>query len=337
MVLALNPKYLAIGTHQERIANWVQDNGLPEPVPDLQAMYKNQFVSGSVTSLRFQVAALAYRLINESSNDGLLLKRALTEPELRGDSIPLPNQLEVEQRTQTICAAIVEIATDKILSIILSSNGTVRGYVLYIVFQDGLRSQEIADTLRDIRAVLHIFDDPWFNEHFQLGIPTICSRAMFIARLHNEHSVIHFFHKFRNVLYGPDLYAAEVSKSNKGKLPEPMSLQYEGWQREQLLYSLQLHQIYLRNLKSALLDYITFYLPRLILQRRKYSVPATAEEAVAGYARLTDVEQCELPRQMLEDYRGRDLDQLLRTMEIGIFNEVWPLLQQGLYSRNAGS
>jgi len=337
VVLALNPKYLAIGTHQERIARWVQDNGLPEPVADLQSMYKNQFVSGSVTSLRFQVAALAYRLINQTLVDSPLQRCALSVPELQGDSVPLPNHLEVEQRTQTMCDAIVEIVADKLLSIILSSNGTMRGYVFYIVFKDGLGSQEIADTLRDIRAILHVFDDPWFNEHFQLGIPTICSRAIFITRLRNERSVIHYFHKFRKVLYGPDLYAEEISKLNNGKLPEPMSSQYVDRQREQLLYSLQLHQIYLRNLKSALLDYITFYLPRLMLQRRMYSVPATAEEAVAGYARLSDIEDRDLPRRMLEDYRGRDLDHLLRTMELGTFNKVWPLLQQGLYSRSTGT
>jgi hypothetical protein len=187
--------------------------------------------------------------------------------------------------------------------------------------RDGLTSAEIADALRDIRAVHRVFDDPWFNEHFPAGIPIVCSRTMFRARLATGRSSLHYFHFLRRVLYGTDLYA-EVLKSQ----PEASDTHEDDWRRERLIYSLSLHQIYLARLKAALHDYVTFYYPRLALQNETDAAPATSEQAATEYsARHGDA-----PGQMLEQFEGRDLDFLLRKMPIGAFDQAWPMLSKGL-------
>jgi len=100
----------------------------------------------------------------------------------------------------------------------------------------------------------------------------------------------------------------------------------DDWRRERLIYSLSLHQIYLARLKSALHDYVTFYYPRMALQQETDSAPATAEQAVAEYAVRHDDE----PMRMLNEYRGKDLDVLLRAVPIDAFNHAWPMLSKGL-------
>jgi hypothetical protein len=173
-----------------------------------------------------------------------------------------------------------------------------------------------------------VFDDPWFNEHFPAGIPTVCSRSMFLARLQTGRSSLHYFDRFRRVLHGRDLYAEAVEAPGV----DHVDVREHDWQREHLLYSLHLHQVYLAWLKPALHDYVTFYLPRLMLQRRAGTAPATAEEAVEAFACLSEGRDGEIPRQMLDAYRGKDLDALLKTMTRETFASVWPLLQQGLQS-----
>jgi hypothetical protein len=193
------------------------------------------------------------------------------------------------------------------------------------VLRDGLTHHRIASALRDIRAVHRVFDDPWFNEHFPAGVPIVCSRNMFFARLQTGRSSLHYFHFFRRVLHGTDLYA-DARESFDGAAPSDTHRQ--DWDRERLIYSLNLHQIYLARLKPALHDYVTFYYPRLSLQRDTDSAPATAEEAVVEFAvRHADAEG-NAPATMLAEYKGKDLDLLLRTMPLDAFAHAWPMLSR---------
>jgi hypothetical protein len=144
---------------------------------------------------------------------------------------------------------------------------------------------------------------------------------MFRARLQTGRSSLHYFHFLRRILYGADLYA-EFVEAQSGA-PDTHD---DDWRRERLIYSLSLHQIYLARLKAALYDYVTFYYPRLTLQRETDSAPATSEQAAIEYsARHGDT-----PRQMLEEFKGKDLDFLLRKMPIAAFDRAWPMLSRGL-------
>jgi hypothetical protein len=197
--------------------------------------------------------------------------------------------------------SLLEMIADEIESIVVSSTGTVRGYALYIVLRDGLTPERIASALRDIRAVHRVFDDPWFNEHFPAGVPIVCSRNMFLARLQTGRSSLHYFHFFRRVLHGSDLYADARERADRD---EPSDTHQHDWERERLIYSLNLHQVYLARLKPALHDFVTFYYPRLALQRDTDSAPATAEEAVVEVAARHAGPEGQAPAAMLSEYHG---------------------------------
>jgi hypothetical protein len=328
-VLALDSKYLAASSHRKRVALWIEDYGTPYPVSELQEMYSKQFTSGPVTVLRFAAASLAYRLLSESLSRNPLLARPLHRPADNGLAIPIANESEVLERMTAMCASIREMIEEKLECVMLGSTGTVRGYSIYIVLRDGLSDVETEGALRDMRAIHRVFDDPWFNEHFPAGVPTVCSRAMFLARLQSGRSSLHYFEKFRRVLFGSDLY--EQALSADAEIVTRPNESNEDGARESLLYSLHLHQVYLARLKPALHDYVTFYYPRMMLQRVQGPVPATAEEAVVALAGLSHGVDS-LPGRMLDAYRGKDLDALLKTMDWAAFIEAWPMLRKGLSS-----
>ncbi len=317
-VLATDPKYLAIAGHRQRVRAWIADHGSLPAVTGIQNMYQTRFTAGAVTTLRFDVTALAWSILNRELAKIPLVSHTLPVPSTTGAPIAISNAEEVQERMCAYRDSLLEMIESSVESIMLSSIGTVRGYALYIVLRDGLSSAELAQVLRDIRAVHRVFDDPWFNEHFPAGIPIICSRTMFRARLHTARSSLHYFHFMRRVLHGTDLYA-EASTDNT-------DTHVDDWRRERLTYSLSIHQIYLARLKAALHDYVSFYYPRMALQQETDSAPATAEQAVKEYASRFD----DVPLRMLEEYRGKDLDILLRTMPLDTFTRAWPMLSKGL-------
>jgi hypothetical protein len=320
-VIAMHPKYMAIRGHRARTRAWIEDHPAAPAVEAIQKMYNNRFTSGPVTTLRFDVTALAWQLLDDLLKRMPLANRPMAAPATVGEVQSLANMQEVDDRMSAYRDSILEMIGPQVESIIVSSTGTTRGYALYIVLRDGLASPEIADAIRDIRAVHRVFDDPWFNEHFPAGIPIVCSRTMFRARLQTGRSSLHYFHFLRRILYGADLYAEFVEAQSDA--PDTHD---DDWRRERLIYSLSLHQIYLARLKAALHDYVTFYYPRLTLQQETDSAPATSEQAAIEYsARHSDA-----PRQMLEEFKGKDLDFLLRKMPIAAFDRAWPMLSRGL-------
>ena len=320
-VIAMHPKYMAIRGHRARTRAWIGDHPSEPAVVAIQNMYDDRFTSGAVTTLRFDVTALAWQLLDERLRDTPLVTGPMPSPVTVGEVRPLPNVQEVDDRMNAYRDSILEMIGLQVESIIVSSTGTTRGYALYIVLRDGLTAMEISDALRDIRAVHRVFDDPWFNEHFPAGIPIVCSRTMFRARLATGRSSLHYFHFLRRVLYGSDLYAEIVASQS-----DASDTHEDDWRRERLIYSLSLHQIYLARLKAALHDYVTFYYPRLALQNDTDAAPATSEQAATEYsARHGDA-----PHQMLDEFKGRDLDFLLRKMPIAAFDRAWPTLSKGL-------
>jgi hypothetical protein len=172
-----------------------------------------------------------------------------------------------------------------------------------------------------------VFDDPWFNEHFPGGLPTVFSRSMFVARLRVGRSSLQYLHKFRRVLYGSDLYGDAVA-AGAGTGAE--AAREDDLLRERLVYSLHLNQVYLRRLKPALFDFVTLYFPRMALQQATGCAPATAEEAVFHHARCQPGPEGEFPRRFLKAHGGKDLDAIHRTMSGDAFAEAWPLLRQPL-------
>ena len=332
-VLALDPSYLALPTHRDRVTAWMTQNGTPAAVKALQSMYDARFMSGPVTAARFETAALAYRLLDESFALNPILARPLYRPRQDGSPIPIGNHEILEERARALCASLLEITGDSIESVIVGSTGSSRGYALHVVLRDGLSHDQLVNTLRDIRAVFRVFDDPWFNEHVPAGIPTISSRSMFLARLQTGRSSLQYLDRFRLVLHGRDLYTEAVESNGI----QPDAEKTHDWDRENLLYSLNLHQVYLGRLKPALHDFVTFYLPRLILQKEKGLAPATAEEAVLEYQRNESGDTRSMPREMLEKYRGEDLDGLIKKMAQPAFRESWPLLRKGLYHGQGGA
>lgn len=332
VVLALEAPEAGPPALADRVDGWIRRHGRPEPVAALQAMAARLFRSGPVTTVRFSASALAFRLLDDALAANPLLTRTLRRPAPTGERVPIANLAEVEERTRTFTASVVEMLGETLESVILGSTGTVRGYGLYLVLRDGLSADAVATALRDLRAIHRVFDDPWFNEHLPAGVPIVCSRRTFQARLQTGRSSLQYFESFRRVLHGVDLYAACTVPREGGGEPDAAeaTARDTDWAREHLLYSLYLHQIYLARLKPALHDYVTFYLPRLMLQRRTGACPATAEEAVAAYVRIADPTLAGVPAEMFDAYRGKDLDGLLQAMTPDTFERVWPLLRQGM-------
>ncbi len=331
-VLALDPRYRAERSLQRRIAAWLRDQNQPPVASAVQEMHQRRFTRGPVTRLRFEAAASAYLELDHALRCNPLLRRPLPRPQANLASVPIENQQEVEERARAITASLREVIGEAIECVMLGSNGSARGYSLYVVLRDGLDAGALASVLRDMRAICRVYDDLWLNEHVPGGIPTVCSRAMFVARLQTGRSGLQFLEQYRVVLLGMDLYAAVTTPSNEGEDDAASPSRTLDQAREQLTYSLHVHQVCLARSKPALYELITFYLPRLMLQRRVGITPATVTEAVQAYARLSDVVQPDLPLRMHARYGGRDLDFLVQNLEWSVFDEAWPLLSQGLLS-----
>jgi hypothetical protein len=338
-VLALDPRYRSERALQRRIADWLRDQRQPAVAAAVQNLHQQSFASGPVTRLRFDAAAFAYLELDRALQGNPLLRRTLPRPRVGLMPVPIENQQEVEERARSITASLREVIGEHIESVMLGSNGSARGYSLYVVLRDGLDAGGLATVLRDMRAICRVYDDLWLNEHVPGGIPTVCSRAMFVARLQTGRSGLQFLEQYRVVLLGTDLFSEVTTPVDDGEAGAASSSDTPDYTldhgRERLAYSLHVHQVCLARSRPALYELITFYLPRLMLQQHAGITPATVTEAVQGYVGLSGVVQPGLPLQMHARYGGRDLDFLVQNFEWGVFNDAWPLLSQGLLGQGS--
>ena len=325
-VVMLDPKYQAIRKQRDRLTAWIEDHGASGPVIDLVEMHKARFYSGTVSTLRCSAAALALSFLDEAWRERSSgPSRALFPPqEFPGPDLPNANIAEAKERALAFSDSLVKLQGEAIESIMLSSTGSIRGYALFVIIKDDLSPGQVEQFLVDTRAILRVYDDPWFNEHFPEGIPFICSRSTFLGRLQVTSSVLNYFHAHRCVLYGSDLYTRFLETRSGGTV---QCSREEELRRERLMLSLYLHQVYLDRLKPALYDLATCYLPRLTLQHRRGMSPATAEEAIFHYARLESGEKGDIPQSVMEKYGGMDVDALNHSMSDSAFEELWPFLR----------
>jgi hypothetical protein len=327
-LLAQDRRYLAIPEQRRRVDAWIDEHGAPAPANELRAMHRERFGRGPVTRMRHAASALAYRTINETP----ALLRCASLP-LRPPSLldapprPIANQREVESRVATMTRSIVGLLGDGLECVLLGSTGSVRGYAYYVVLRDDLSDAAVAKASLDLRAAFRVFDDPWFNEHFPGGLPTIYSRSMFLARLRLTRTSLHYLHRFRRVLHGSDLYAQALASN---AADDTGALSADDLLRDRLSYSIHVNQIYLQRLKPALHDFVTLYAPRIALLQATGRGPATAEEASEHYARLHGAPAAALPGRFLRDLGGKDVDGLHRTLGEADFAEAWPLLRASL-------
>lgn len=335
-LLSLDQAYLAIPSQARRIDAWMRDHASPAPVDDLQAMHRERFQRGPVSRLRFDASALAYREINRSLATMPCIRSALRASGVTGaPDFPIANHQEVLERARRITAGIVQRLASAVESIVLSSTGSVRGCALYVVLRDDLAEQDVVRALRDLRAIHRVFDDPWFNEHFPDGLPTVLSRSMFVALLHTSRSSLQYLHKHRRVLHGSDLYAQVLSADPADPAGRDGVARDEDLARKRLVYSLHLNQAYLRRHKPALYDFVTLYFPRLALELETGRAPATAEEAVFHYAERHPGPGGAFVRDFMERHRGKDVDALVKTMSDDAFVEAWPWLRRPVVGADA--
>jgi hypothetical protein len=323
-VLPLDQKYLTIQKQRERLTAWINDHGEFNPVKDLLKMYETRFFTGNVSTLRLSVAALALKSLNEVLKKRLRFLRALFPPKrFSGPYLPLANNIEAESRAVAISSNLIKMQEEAIESIMLSSTGSIRGYALFVILKDEVPHDQFEQFLVDLRSIYRVFDDPWFNEHFPAGIPFVCSKRTFLGHLLTANSVMSYFHAHRRILFGRDLYShiPEMEPNADGS-----HLTEEDLKRERLMLSLHLHQIYLNKLKPALYDLVTCYLPRLVLKYETGCTPQTAEEAVYHYTK-TRRSKGNIPKGFMDQYAGKNVDTLKRTMSDDVFDEVWSFIQ----------
>lgn len=332
-LLSLDPAYLAMPTQDRRIDAWMRHHGAPAPVGDLQAMQRERFQRGPVSRLRFCAGALAFREINRALAAMPRARPALRAPEgSREPDVPIANLREVQERAQALTDSIVQRLAGIVESIVLSSTGSVRGCALYVVLRDELAEPEVARALVDLRAIHRVFDDPWFNEHFPDGLPTVLSRSMFAALLRTSRSSLQYLDRHRRVLHGSDLYAQLLEED---RVRPDDDARDDDLARRRLVYSLHLNQAYLRRHKPALYDFVTLYFPRLALQLETGDAPATAEEAVARYAARHPGRDGAFVQGFMEQHGGKDVDALVKTMSDDAFVEAWPWLRRPIVDAEA--
>jgi len=327
-LLPMDRRFLAIPEQRRRIDAWAREHGTPAPTAELRAMHGDRFGRGPVTRLRYTAAAVAFRMINEAPAVRRCASLPLLAPAMfDAPGIPITNLREVETRVATMTSSIAGLLGSSLECIVLGSSGSVRGHAYHVVLRDSLPDGKVEMALRDLRAAFRVFDDPWFNEHFPGGIPTVSSRSMFLARLRLTRTSLHYLHRFRRVLHGSDLYAEALASTPADGPVEPRK---DELLRDRLSYSIHVNQIYLRRLKPALYDFVTLHAPRMALLEATGRAPATAEEAVEHYGRLHDAPAGEVPRRFLRDHAGKNMDALAKALGERDFAEAWPLLRASL-------
>ena len=86
-----------------------------------------------------------------------------------------------------------------------------------------------------------------------------------------------------------------------------------------------LRQVYLRRSKPGLYDAATLHLPRFGAVCQSGEVPATAEEAVSCFGRLST--NGNYPREFMDRFEDDDVDTLQSSIEDGEFERAWSFVE----------
>ncbi|HSE83414.1 MAG TPA: hypothetical protein VLB01_02560 [Thermodesulfobacteriota bacterium] len=333
-VLPLDGRYLSIGNQLQRLLRWFEDNGNGNVsvVQELINMRKSRFHCGTISTLKFSLGALGYKVIDNALGNCKYsythLSKSIPSDE---KTIHLSNLPEVEEQIRGLASGIIELLKEKLESLMLTSNGSPFGYKLLVILKDGLSFEKVEEVLRTLHVVFRVHDNSWFNEHFPAKVPVVFSKNMFQAHLLLWPFDRNYVHSHRRVLYGRDLYEEfmqnQLVTDNKGDFEEDIL-------REKINFSRYLHQVYLERLKPALYDAVTLTFPRLYVLHKLGWAPSTAEEAIFYYEKIKDTEAVNFPEIFFKKYGNKNIDTIARTMSDDEFEEVWEFLTDGFINKS---
>ena len=328
-VLALERQYLTMGNQLHRLTQWIADHAKENlAIQELLQMRKYQFHRGVISSLKLPVSTHAYHAIHTALENFRYSPTPLSNGIPEGEkTFPLFNLGEVEQRITGLASSIVDMLKAYLSSLMLVSNGSPVGYLLFVILKEDLTVEDVEEVLRTLHVIFRIYDDPWFNEHFPAKVPIVYSEKMFLAHLQVWPFDKNYMHVHRRILYGKDIYQELLGDHT---LLTAENNLMEEILRENITVSRSLHQIYVEQLKPALYDAVTLHFPRLYVVQKMGWAPTTVEEAVWYYGKIKDSTAVNFPKVFLERYGRQRMHALDHAIPEGAFEEVWAFLGSGL-------
>lgn len=316
-LFTLDPSLLRIPSQRNRLEKWIAQHPADEEPKIFDEMYRRRFFDTEISTQRFSTAAYVYDYLDSYFRDTPLVYSisALPKPNaaLKAES---SNHHDIVATIRPLVNTTVELIGDKIEAITLSSNGSVRGYLLFVILKEGLSQEQIRCIFQELRVAFLIHDDPWFNEHFLVDVPIVCSKATFAHQIKVVPQFGWYIEHFPCVLYG---HLPVVLESEKVELLYDAN---EELLREKLAVCRFTHQTYLEKLIPALYDLLTLYFPRLRLQIAGGWSPVTIEQAVAGAMDELAPDAADLSKRLLESYRDHDLYTLNCGLDEAVFWEA---------------
>ncbi len=325
-VFSTNKKYLLIRRQYSRLSQWAEENSdINGVIRELLKIRRSKFQEGNISTYRFRIGAYAYLIIDKYlENLDLSNNLDLTCTPPSEMNIPIYNLDEVEQKIKKFCSSIIGMLGNNIESIILSSNGSPMGYMLFVILKDGLNQNEVEEVFKTLHVIFRIYDDPWFNEHFPAKAPIVYSKNMFAAHMqswpfHRNNSL-----KYRFVIFGKDLL---VSLPGKSKYSDDTI--EEDILREKINLTRSFHQIVLEKNKAALYDFITLQYPRLNIIEKINIVPGTVDEALYYYE-MNNGHERNHPKTFFEKYGRKSVHDLAYALSETEFEEGIEFLKNKL-------
>ncbi len=323
-VLPLERKYLAIQLQAERLRQWGIDSGQREIVERLLSLKKARFHTGEVSRLSFDAAAHAYRALDEAAK---LPQQFGTSSRLaQGPLRPIFNSKEIEARARRFTNELTRQFSDRFFGGYIVGNGSPRGYVLQLVLREGLSHHEIVETMRHTHEIFRLFDDPWYNEHFPVGVPFIMSQAMWKRALELWSFYGDFWTRHPIVVFGERILHTMTPLDE---------ITFDDLEGERAALARYYQQTRMEASRPALFDFLTLHFPRYLSKKFEGVVPTTNEEAAAEVERIRSP-HADAIRECLEKYRTLDIDSILREIPISLINENSTEVEASLASCEKG-
>jgi hypothetical protein len=316
-VLNLNKDYLLIRQQKERLLKWAQECSFPKLASRLIELQKSRFFKGEVSRLSFEAAASAYMELDKSAN--IRQSFGCNDFELTESKNAIFNEQEIIVRAQRIVNEITRHLTERFRALYIVSNGSARGYALYVILHDGLTLEQISECMRHVHEIFRLFDDPWFNEHYPAAVPIICSQAMFRRSLELWSFYASYWQKHPIVLYGEDFHLEKhaADKSDQ-KLIDALEAKRSALSR-------YYRQTTIEASRPAFFDFVTLHLPRYLLQLQGLD-SSTSEESIIGIEKSNST-LAAFARNVFYTYEKHDIDAILRDLPLSLFVENKQMLE----------